>query len=59
MISKKLAIAAAIALLTGLGAGQAFAQTNDAPPAPAMASPSGRVIRARCALCSDLIGTGA
>jgi biopolymer transport protein ExbB len=41
MISKKLAIAAAIALLTGLGAGQASAQTNGAPPAPAMASPSG------------------
>ncbi len=41
MISKKLAIAAAIALLTGLGAGQALAQTNDAPPAPTMASPSG------------------
>ncbi|HEX3994489.1 MAG TPA: hypothetical protein VHX39_25225 [Acetobacteraceae bacterium] len=41
MISKKLAIAAAIALLTGLGAGQAFAQSSDQPPAPAMASPSG------------------
>jgi biopolymer transport protein ExbB len=41
MISKKLAIAAAIALLTGLGAGQASAQTNGTPPAPAMASPSG------------------
>ena len=40
MISKKLAIAAAIALLTGLGAGQASAQ-NAAPPAPTMASPSG------------------
>jgi biopolymer transport protein ExbB len=41
MISKKLAIAAAIALLTGLGAGQAFAQSSDQPPAPTMASPSG------------------
>jgi biopolymer transport protein ExbB len=41
MISKKLAIAAAIALLTGFGAGQASAQTNNDPPAPAMASPSG------------------
>src|ERR1700744_1545167 len=41
MISKKLAIAAAIALLTGLGAGQALAQSSDQPPAPAMASPSG------------------
>src|SRR5665213_3415111 len=41
MISKKLAIAAAIALLTGFGAGQASAQTNNDPPAPTMASPSG------------------
>ena len=40
MISKKLAIAAAIALLAGIGAGSASAQ-NAAPPAPAMASPSG------------------
>jgi biopolymer transport protein ExbB len=41
MISKKLAIAAAIALLTGFGAVQASAQSNGAPPAPAMASPAG------------------
>jgi biopolymer transport protein ExbB len=40
MISKKLAIAAAIALLTGIAAGPASAQ-NAAPPAPAMTSPSG------------------
>jgi biopolymer transport protein ExbB len=40
MISKKLAIAAAIALLAGMGAGSASAQ-NAAPPAPAMSSPSG------------------
>ncbi|HEY5338207.1 MAG TPA: MotA/TolQ/ExbB proton channel family protein [Rhizomicrobium sp.] len=41
MISKKLAIAAAIALLTGLGASQASAQNAAAPPAPTMTSPSG------------------
>jgi biopolymer transport protein ExbB len=40
MISKKLAIAAAIALLAGLSFGPASAQNNQ-PPAPAMASPSG------------------
>jgi biopolymer transport protein ExbB len=40
MISKKLAIAAAIALLAGIAAGPASAQ-NAAPPAPAMTSPSG------------------
>jgi biopolymer transport protein ExbB len=40
MISKKLAIAAAIALMTGLSVGSASAQ-NAAPPAPAMASPTG------------------
>jgi len=40
MISKKLAIAAAIALLTGIVAGPVSAQ-NATPPAPAMASPSG------------------
>ena len=39
MISKKLAIAAAIALLAGLGVGQASAQ-DAAQPAPTMASPS-------------------
>src|ERR1700743_2682793 len=41
MISKKLAIAAAIALLTGFGAVQASAQSNDTPPAPAMGAPGG------------------
>src|ERR1700743_1219789 len=41
MIPKKLAIAAAIALLTGFGAVSASAQSNDTPPAPAMASPGG------------------
>jgi len=40
MISKKLAIAAAVALLAGLSFGPASAQNNQ-PPAPAMASPSG------------------
>ena len=40
MISKKLAIAAAIALLAGLSFGPASAQNNQ-PAAPAMASPSG------------------
>ena len=40
MISKKLAIAAAVALLAGLSFGPASAQNNQ-PPAPAMASPGG------------------
>ncbi|HSM96021.1 MAG TPA: MotA/TolQ/ExbB proton channel family protein [Rhizomicrobium sp.] len=39
MISKKLAIAAAVALLAGLSFGPASAQNNQ-PPAPTMASPS-------------------
>jgi biopolymer transport protein ExbB len=39
MISKKLAIAAAVALLAGLSFGPASAQDNQ-PPAPTMASPS-------------------
>jgi biopolymer transport protein ExbB len=38
MISKKLAIAAAVALMAGLSFGPASAQNNQ-PPAPAMASP--------------------
>jgi biopolymer transport protein ExbB len=40
MISKKLAIAAAVALLAGLSFGPASAQNNQ-PPAPAMATPGG------------------
>jgi len=40
MISKKLAIAAAVALMAGLSFGPASAQNNQ-PPAPAMTSPSG------------------
>jgi len=40
MISKNLTIAAALVLISGLGLGPAVAQ-NAAPPAPAMASPSG------------------
>jgi biopolymer transport protein ExbB len=39
MISKKLAIAAAVALMAGLSFGPASAQNNQ-PPAPTMASPS-------------------
>ncbi len=39
MISKKLAIAAAILLLTGIGAGQAFAQASQPAPQPQMTSP--------------------
>jgi biopolymer transport protein ExbB len=40
MMSKKLAIAAAILLLTGIGAGQAFAQPSQPAPQPQMTSPS-------------------
>jgi len=40
MISKKLAIAAAVALMAGLSFGPASAQDNQ-PPAPTMASPTG------------------
>jgi len=40
MISKNLTIAAALVLISGLGFGPAAAQ-NTAPPAPAMAAPSG------------------
>jgi biopolymer transport protein ExbB len=40
MISKRLTIAAAIVLLSGLGAGQALAQTNVAPVQVAQAAPS-------------------
>jgi biopolymer transport protein ExbB len=42
MISKRLAIAVAVIVLSGLGAGQALAQnTGAAPPAPTMAAPGG------------------
>jgi biopolymer transport protein ExbB len=43
MISKRLAIAVAVIVLSGLGAGQALAQQGGAttPPAPAMVSPGG------------------
>jgi biopolymer transport protein ExbB len=41
MISKRLAIAVAVIVLTGIGAGQALAQQGSAPPAPTMAAPAG------------------
>jgi biopolymer transport protein ExbB len=42
MISKRLAIAVAVIVLSGMGVGQALAQQGGgAPPAPAMASPGG------------------
>jgi biopolymer transport protein ExbB len=41
MISKRLAIAVAVIVLSGFGAGQALAQQGAAPAAPAMVAPGG------------------